>query len=115
MLRFDKTLPILDSEQKQIVEDKTGLTLGIVIVRALLLDRVDEHTQRSMSGGDKARQFQLAMRVQGAQDVFEITIEEAATIKACVALFPPVYVGRVYEAMDHPLPEAVKAERQDPA
>lgn len=73
-----------------------GKTIGDCVLDALMAPLPGDD---KLSAAEKVAQFKLAMKVHGAQTV-HLSLEEAALIKARVGqAFPPLVVGRVFEAL----------------
>lgn len=100
-MKLDKTLQILDLEDKPVIE-RAGdppITFGKLVSIGLLADSMlPGHPPTS--GADKVKWFQLAIRVEKAEQYFELSIEEAALVKRKLEVFPPLYVGRCFAIME---------------
>lgn len=103
-MKYDKTKLILGIDGKAIVErpGEPELTFGKVVMTALLTDALDPRAMQSVTGEEKQRRFMVAIRIEQAEQFFELSIEEAALAKRLLAIFPPVYVGRCFEILDKP-------------
>ena len=103
--KIDFTAPILDAQGKPAHEtdDKSPIaTLGLVTAAALYRAPTTDPRMGPQGNTDPiklAKRALLAQRIANATDA-ELTAEEIAEIKTAVAVFPPLFVLRVIEAID---------------
>lgn len=112
---IDTTKPIVTLDGDPIKEGDKDVTIGTVIVNALLAQHMGENNQaEQVSGSEKISRWELAGRVHNADAPIDLTVEEAAKIKKLVDktyAAPLVYaqVARAIEASA--TPKAVKKDR----
>lgn len=79
-------------------EEKVFWTVGNTAIEALMGAYEDE---RSLSGVEKFKRYQLAQRIQKAEKDVNLEVEDWSLIKLLVGKrFDPIIVGPFYEAVD---------------
>lgn len=98
---FDANKTITSLDGQPLKEGEREVTIGSVACNALLAPFDDE---RGLSGEEKVKRFELAVKISKANGLpAEITVEDAALIKKLVAkLYAPLVVGQVWQAVDNP-------------
>jgi hypothetical protein len=90
-MEIDFSAPICDFDG-----NASGKTIGDCVLDALMAPLPGDD---KLSAGEKVAQFKLALKVHGAQNL-TVSLEETALIKLRVGqAFPPLVVGRVFEAL----------------
>jgi hypothetical protein len=76
---------------QEITQEGAVLTLGKVAINALVAVYQDE---ANLSGEDKVKRWELALRIKGAKNGLELTVEEIALIKKLIAkAYGPIICG----------------------
>lgn len=106
--KIDFTQPVLDQHGNLAhqTDDKSPIiTIGDVAAAALLRPPAqDARMQQQPDPIKLAKRAILAQRIESAKDA-ALTAEEISEIKSSIAIFPPITVLRVLEAID---PASVK-------
>jgi hypothetical protein len=103
-MKYDKTTQLLNVNGTPLKEGEDLVTFGRVLIAGLLADSPDPSNPRAqISPDEKSRRFQLALRIEQAESVFELSVDEAALAKRLIGIYPPVYVGRCFEIFEKPL------------
>ena len=73
----------------------------VVVAKTLIVNALTAEVKDSKDTGlDKFKKYKLAMSFEQAEDVVDITIEEAKLIKDAVGLvYSVLFVGRIYELL----------------
>lgn len=96
-MKLNFSTPILDLEAKPIVAKDKPVTLGSVVIEALMATFPDE---ANLPGADKVKRFSLGMAVTkgGEQD---ISVDDVVLLKTLIGkAYGPLVVGRVYELIE---------------
>lgn len=93
-----------------VIPDTKGneATLKGVVVEALLAQFEDE---RQLSGEDKLKRYQLAMKVNESEGVCEMTAEEIALVKKLIGkAYGPLVSGQAWTILETKVPLSVVKE-----
>lgn len=107
---FNASKAVLDIDGNPYKEQDKPVTLGDVVVTALMRPTIDMRTGRpgEMAETDQISRFGLALRIaRGRDDDLPVSIidKESVLIKETVAKLGVVLLtGRVHEELDKPLP-----------
>lgn len=96
---YNANKALLDRDDKPVMEGGKPVSLGMIAVMAL--DAPVPQSPNVLT--EKLSRYKLQMRIHGATGPVEITIEEAAMIKKCLAEIPhftPLVIGRVVEDLE---------------
>ena len=87
-------IPLVDIDNKAVIEHGTGITLAGLVIAALLTPIPAEE---NMSTEDKLKRFALAFRISKEPDNINLAPEEAQFIVSLAAktYLSPLIVGRI--------------------
>jgi hypothetical protein len=89
----------LDHVSNQTVDEPA--TLRWAAVEALLTVLPD----RPISAGDKARRFELALKIQSTSEPIDLSVDELSFIKGlCDSHFPPLVMGQTRRMLEGQAP-----------
>ena len=93
---FNQILLNLDGTPARDQQDKP-IMLGFIATTALLA-----HNQNDMATAEqKAKRFQIAVKINNRPGAVDITAEELSNIKECIGKFyGPLVVGRSFELLE---------------
>ncbi len=102
-MKIDMTKPIknligvnLENPESKL-KKKEPFTMRIVCTNSLLTPTQDD---KNIDGNEKARRFELAMRVY-TEDEIDLNVDELKLIKDLIGrLYSPLVVGRAYQILD---------------
>jgi hypothetical protein len=86
-MQLDLTKPVLDSEDKPILENDVPVTMGIALKRALVNDVQDVK--------EKLERFELFLKIKAAALETEFSPTEVALLDKAIASFPTLIYGRL--------------------
>ena len=96
-MKLDVETILIGLDGKELKDGTTLCTFKTVALNALLASFPDE---QNLSGEDKFKRYQLAMKINANSEV-ELSVEEAALIKQLVGKgFAPLVVGRMFEMIE---------------
>ena len=99
-MKINYSAPMLDIEDKPIVENEKPVLLGTIVCNALLATYQDEP---GLPGTDKVKRFRLAQDAIKCVEV-DVSVEDVAIIKSLLAKgYAPLIVGRAYDIIEPPL------------
>jgi hypothetical protein len=86
-MQLDLTKPVLDHNDKPIVEAEVPVTMGTALKRALITDVQDAK--------EKLERFELFLKVKAATLETEFSAAEVALLDKAIASFPTLIYGRL--------------------
>ncbi len=97
-ININETIKNIKGEAIKDGETKEPLTLKTICTNALMGTYEEE---KKVSGAEKAKRFQLAMKIQSSNGEAVLQSEEISLVKELIGRgYPPLVVGRAYEILD---------------
>lgn len=94
-MKIDVTKKLTDLKGEVLKNGEDEIVLGLVMTNSLL------NESNGDSGEVKMNKFQLSMRINKATGNVELSAEEAALIKSCVAKsYATLIMGQVWQVLD---------------
>jgi hypothetical protein len=95
---IDLNQVLLDMNDEPIKDGDKNATLRKVAIEALVASYQDEST---LSGEEKLKRFELAMKVKNTPTPIDLTVEEVGTIKKLIGkAFGVLVVGQVWNMLE---------------
>lgn len=113
-MKIDFNRPLLTLEGKPLQEpNEDGKTLKEVTLKTICASALAN--SREGSGEEKAKAYDLAIKIIGATAPVEITIEDAAIIKKRMEDYPVIICGQACRMLEQVESKPVKARTIEPA
>jgi hypothetical protein len=97
-VNFDQKLLNLDGTEVVNPNDKEPTLLRGIAVTALLAQFEDE---RSLSGEDKLKRWELALKIKNGEDPIELSVEEISLVKKLIGKgFVVLVVGQAWKMLE---------------
>jgi len=90
--------PATDTQPAVKAQPAVNATLGKMMIESLLVTFKDEE---NLSGEEKLKRWQLAIKIKNAEVTVEMTVEEIALVKKLVGkAYSTIIVGQVWELLE---------------